>query len=571
MKYTLKKLLCVLLAAMMLASLPAFSFAEGNDVSATGTDADEPTEVTEELSDEPIGAPLPIVYIGGRQDYIFSDGKDAESETYLTASLPEGAAREIIDAAGKELFNGLLKNDWDAFCDILYDSVSEYFKPVALDEKGNVTNTTGYDCLKPEALEDEAYEGLYGIHDYDFIYDWRLDPCANAVELASYIKAVKAATGVDKVNIVASGMGYSTLLAYLAQNGGESIDGCILYGAGLTGSDTAGVLFSGEMQIDDDALNRYIQENLSDTDIVLGLSQYAADLVISNGFADSLFNLTTRIYKQIYTKVLPRILMDSFGTMPGYWSLVGDEYYEKAKEINFPASKEASEDIGTEEEPVDYSVLIKKLDYFHYNVLNKAKALLDGAVKDGVKLYNVVKYGLQVMPLSVNADETSDGINVIGSSSLGATAAPIGTKLDEAYIAAKKETPSGKFLSPDGEVDASTGYLPMHTWYIKNLHHESEPYIVDIMLEKIFAGDGYVTVFDSEEYAQFLVCSRDADRMENLTETGVITPTVKDELEELISFNSPTGIIKKLFSMIAGIVELMRYFIDLFTTGELFA
>lgn len=571
MKNTLKKLLCILLASIMLASLPAFSFAEENDVSATGTDADEPTEVTGELSDEPIGAPLPIVYIGGRQDYIFSDGKDAESETYLTASLPEGAAREIIDAAGKELFNGLLKNDWDAFCNILYDSVSEYFKPIALDERGNVTNTTGYDCLKPETLEDEAYEGLYGIHDYDFIYDWRLDPCANAVELASYIKAVKAATGVDKVNIVASGMGYSTLLAYLAQNGGENIDGCILYGAGLTGSDTAGVLFSGEMQIDDDALNRYIQENLSDTDIVLGLSQYAADLVISNGFADSLFNLTTRIYKQIYTKVLPRILMDSFGTMPGYWSLVGDEYYEKAKEINFPASEEASEDIGTEEEPVDYSVLIKKLDYFHYNVLNKAKALLDGAVKDGVKLYNVVKYGLQVMPLSVNADETSDGINVIGSSSLGATAAPIGTKLDEAYIAAKKETPSGKFLSPDGEVDASTGYLPMHTWYIKNLHHESEPYIVDIMLEKIFAGDGYVTVFDSEEYAQFLVCSRDADRMENLTETGVITPTVKDELEELISFNSPTGIIKKLFSMIAGIVELMRYFIDLFTTGEIFA
>lgn len=569
MKNTLKKILCVLLAAMMLTSLPAFSFAEETDVSDTGTD--DPTTETEELPDEPIGAPLPIVYVGGRQDYIFSDGKDAGSETYLTASLPEGAARELIDAAGKELFNGILRNDWDAFCDILYNSVSEYFKPVALDEKGNVTNTTGYDCLKPETLEDEAYEGLYGIHDYDFIYDWRLDPCANAVELASYIKAVKAATGADKVNIVAAGMGYSTLLAYLAQNGGENIDGCLLYGAGLTGSDTAGVLFSGEMQIDDDALNRYIQENLSDTDIILGLSQYAADLVISNGFADSLFNLTTRIYKQIYTKVLPRILMDSFGTMPGYWSLVGDEYYEKAKAINFPTPEEAMEGNETEEETVDYSVLIKKLDYFHYNVLAKAKELLDGAVRDGVKLYNVVKYGLQVMPLSANADETSDGINVIGSSSLGATAADIGTKLDEAYIAAKKDTPSGRFLSPDGEVDASTGYLPMHTWYIKNLHHESEPYIVDIMLEKIFAEDGYVTVFDSEEYAQFLVCSRDADRMENLTETGVITPTVKDELEELISFNSPTGIIKKLFSMIADIVELMRYFIDLFTSGEIFA
>lgn len=558
MKNTMKKFLCVLLAALMLFCIPATSFAEDTDLPKTDAELTEEPEITE----EPNGVPVPVVYVGGRQDYILADGKDPDSETYLTASLPEGAVGQMIDTLGKELMNGIIKNEWDPFCDALYTSIASYFEPVALDENGNVTNSTGYDCLKPGPLTDEAYEGLYGLHDYDFIYDWRLDPCANAVELDSFIKEVKAVTACDKVDIVASGMGYSTLLAYFAQSGYESIDECVIYGAGLTGSDTVGALFSGELTIDDDALNRYIQENLSDTDIVLGLSQYAADLLISNGFADSLFNLTTRIYKQIYANVLPKILMDSFGTMPGYWSLVGDDYYETAKALSFTAAD------GEEEAP-DHSVLIKKLDHFHYNVLGKAKELLDGAKDGGVKLYNVVKYGLQIMPLSENADKTSDGINEIGSASLGATAANIGEKLSEDYIAAKKETPSGRFLSPDGEVDASTGYLPMHTWYIKNLRHSDEPYIVDLMLEKILAGDGYVTVFDLEEYKQFLVCSRDADRMENLTETGVITPTAKDELEELISFNSPTGIVKKIFSLIANLVELMRYFIDMFRTGEI--
>lgn len=561
MKNTWQKALCVLLAFTMLFSFSAISFAEDTDTPDT-----EAEELTEEVTEEIPGVPVPVIYVGGRQDYIYANGKDPEAGTYLTASLPEGAMGEIIDAAGKELFNGILKNDWDSFCDILYNAISEYFAPVALDEKGNVTNTTGYDCLKKETLNDEAIEGLYGLHDYEFVYDWRLDPCANAVELASFIKAVKAATASEKVDIVASGMGYSTVLAYLAQCGYADLEACMIYGAGLNGSDTVGALFSGDLMIDDDALNRYIQENLSDTDIVLGLSQYAADLVISNGFADSLFNLTTRIYKQIYTKVLPRILMDSFGTMPGYWSLVGDEYYETAKEISF-----SGKSAGEQEEAPDYSVLIKKLDHFHYNILNNAKELLDGAIKDGVKLYNVVKYGKQIMPLSANADKTSDGINLLESSSLGATAAKLGEKLTEEYIAGKAAAPDGKFLSPDGEVDASTGYLPMHTWYIKNLPQASEPEIVNIMLEKILAFDGYTTVFDLEEYSQFLVCSNDADRMENLTETGVITPSVKDELEELIGFDSPTGIIKKIFSIVAELVDMMRYFIDIFRSGELFA
>ena len=54
-----------------------------------------------------------------------------------------------------------------------------------------------------------------------------------------------------------------------------------------------------------------------------------------------------------------------------------------------------------------------------------------------------------------------DGVINIESTALGATAALPGEKLSE-----------GGRLSPDGEVDASTGVLPDNTWYFYNMHHE---------------------------------------------------------------------------------------------------
>lgn len=548
MKYTFKKLLCVLLAAFMLFSIPL-------SVSAAETD---PVEAEEEVP--PNGSPLPVVFVGGQEDFIYSDKNDPDSGILLTRSLPEGAIKEIMDACEEQLRNGLLRNDWDPFCEALTEAITPYFSALSLNEYGYAENTTGYDCLKADRLTDEAVDGIYGLYDYKFIYDWRLDPCANAIELDAFVNAVKNAAGTDKVDIVASGLGYSTVLAYFAQFGGKDVAKCVLYGAGLKGIDTAGVLFSGKMHIDDDALNRYIQENLSDSDLLLAIAQYGADLVITNGFADTLFSITARIYRQIYEKVLPGLLLNTFATMPGYWSVIGDEYYEDAKALIF----------GTEEEDTaDHAVFIDKTDRFHYSVLNKATEILDSAAADGTYLFNVVKYGLQMMPLSVNADITSDGLVDIASATLGAVSANIGQKLSEEYIAGAIEDHSPAFLSPDKEIDAYPGYLKLHTWYIKNLSHFNDPEVVDQFIFRLLSDEKYTSVINQQEYHQFLVCSNDAQRMENLTETGVITPTIKDEVEDFFSFDSPTGFIRKIFDLVAKLTMLMREFISIFTSEEL--
>lgn len=561
MKNTFKKLICLLLAFTLVLGAQAPALAEDT--------AQEPEAEEAEVSGGVYGTP--IINVSGQRDIIYSQKDDIESETYLTNGFPDGALGDVLDGISDELIDGFLTSDWDGFCDALYEALSSYLAPLALDENGNIPNNTGYDCIKETAVTDKAVNGRYRLNDYDFVYDWRLDPVENAVELNSYIRSVKAATGAEKVDILASGIGYSTLLAYLYTFGYDDIKECVLCGAGLNGIDTVGMLFSGRMVIDEDALNRYLQENLSDTDPILALAQYAADLVLTNGFADSMIGLVSRIYKLIYENVLPRILLSSYGTMPGYWSLVGDKYYEDAKALHFGTgedTEETEEAEENEETAVDYTYLIKKLDRFHNEILNNASAIISDAVNSGVNVYDVVRYGHQIVPLNENSSEQSDGIISVGNATFGAEYAPYGEKLSDEVIENAKTDGSILFISPDHEIDASAASLKKHTWFIKNVSNDEDPAPAAEMIEKILDTDGYVNVFDLEDYPQYLVCNNAATRMDKLTETGVIAPTFDEQLEEYFSFDSPTGIMKKLFSLIAKFVELLRYLIDSFRFDE---
>ena len=63
--------------------------------------------------------------------------------------------------------------------------------------------------------------------------------------------------------------------------------------------------------------------------------------------------------------IIPRLVGETFATMPGYWSMVEDEYYEQAKEVSL-YSRGYTED----------SRLVRRIDDYHYNVQNASENVL---------------------------------------------------------------------------------------------------------------------------------------------------------------------------------------------------
>lgn len=489
--------------------------------------------------------PAPVVYVAGQTAYIYSDKNDIDSELYITNTLPEGLLEDTMNDLTRPLVKGLGTGNWDEYCDVLYNALAPVFSEIALDKNGEPKNDTGYDCVKDTEPTDRAVNGRYSLYDYRFIYDWRLDPCATADELNDYIIAVKAATGASKVNLACRGLGYSIVLAYLAEYGCDDVNELALYNVGLGGVDVCGAMFSGRLELDGDALVRFIET--TDTDnVLLNFVKGSIGYLNSNGALADPLKITERVYGKIYEKVLPRLLRENFGTMPGYWSLVGDEYYEDAIALNF----------GDEESAEQYGGLIEKLNNFHYGVFDNARAILDSALENGVHIYNIVKYGKQLVPVTENSAAQSDRLVSLYNQTWGATAADYGEDaLSDEYLADLADNGTLDFVSPDACIDASTGFIPEHTWFIKNLDHDEMPECADALMAAAFNFNGYLTVFDFEDYPQYLFCSKEKTELHPLNGEGGSDYEESDLLFDWRENLTFTGVIQFFRDLILNITK----------------
>ncbi len=211
------------------------------------------------------------------------------------------------------------------------------------------------------------------------------------------------------------------------------------------------------------------------------------------------------IYEAVYQNVIPRLMKVCHGSFPSYWSMVNDEYYEKAKQLNF----------GGQEEK--YAEFIRKIDNYHYNVYQNQEQMLRNAMANGMELYIVAKYNTAMLPVASTSELQSDGDVNTSSSSYGATITDIDKTLSDKYIEDAIANGKGAYISSDKKIDASTCFLPDHTWFIKDLHHDYMPYDVDARLfGAMFKHNGYMTVWDYEELPQYLYW--DGGRISPLTD-----------------------------------------------------
>lgn len=444
----------------------------------------------------------PTIYIKG-QGSVLTDDATVNGNQIYPLQIPDG----YIGDAGKTLIAPLTKalatGDWADYNQSLYEAFMPVIGTFACDENGNVSDGSG----SKWSNSTRAIPIQVGstVMTWTFDYDWRLDPVDSVERFHDYVTFVKTKTGSEKVNIIARCLGANVVLAYADKYGMKDVDKCVLCCIGFDGFESFGAIFSGNAVFDSSAIERFSDTYLAvdeyADDPTFGILRMLVTAINATPILPFTANTANDFVANIYGDAIRRIMRDSYASAPSTWSYIGDDYYEEAKAFIY----------GGEEEK--YAGMIEKIDYFHYNILDRYEEILDSMEADGVKIYNVAKYGFQMLPVLGADYKMSDTHISTQRASLGAVCANIDTQFSQSYL----KDADMKYISPDKQIDASACKYPEHTWFIKNLTHKHMPMTIDHVFEAIIKAPGYATVNDVEGYPQFLMASDDGSVIQPAT------------------------------------------------------
>ena len=500
---------------------------------------------------EESGDPSPIVYIIGRTT-IYDDPASPDRKILAKASGDEitAAVKEALPYAAKALLLG----QWDAYSDKAYDLIMQFFDGYGLNENGEVANSSGIGYSWSEDRLSDNYKSD-NPYTYRFEYDARLSPLEIADDLNEYIEAVKRVTGRDKVSLIGRCLGANILMAYV-QKYQEPIDfagldSAVLYDSSFLGVDALEAAMSGTVRIEPDAAGNF----LTDFDLSLDNETLNAILPMTLQMLQDTYGIeitaqvAQHFYSQIKYRLVHRFLMSTFGTTPGYWSMVYD-HYDEAKAYLFNEKGDAEK----------YAGLIAKLDAYHNNVQLRYPEILTGMTASGVEVAAVCKYGFRGYPVYENADAITDGVTTVKKQSFGAVCSAYDGTLEPSYLEERTEKGFGAYLSPDRQIDASAGMLPDTTWYIKNNDHNNFWDCVNPLLNAICRRKDF-KVTDDESWPQYLylmdrntvvpMTEENCDPDGTITHTGS-ADTFKNPLKALWNF------CKYLFNLLKVLFGAMK-------------
>ncbi len=481
----------------------------------------------------------PIVYLQGQGQEIY----DANGKClYTNGHVPvqDGYLLDGVKKCMPDFIDAILLGEWEEWHDSFMEIWEPIYKDIRLDNNGEPTNGT-HGLWN---LDTCRMDPFYDLGSYHMTTDWRLDPFYNADILNGFIQKVKAKTGASKVNLVARCEGTNIAMAYLAEYGYDDINCLELYISSANGIDMIGAAFSGEFEFYPEELKDFYYN--SDLEIgdenVSEVIDYALKwLVDSYGF-EGVCSLLKKNAPKMYEKVIYDVLLSSYGTFPGIWSLVGPQYYPQARKVVFE---------GREEE---YAGLIEKIDRYDTEVRQRNDELLLEAKAAGVKIAVIVKYGefTYEVPVCEECNDVSDDAVNAANASFGATISDSKyVQLPESYLAGADE----KYISPCKRIDASTCLLPDTTWFLYNCKHNDFSSSINVLLKKFLDANGEMTVDTFAEFPQYIMFSPSGLRP--MTEDDVLMD-FEEQAQKDDSFfarikrvfESFIALIKKVFSMI---------------------
>ena len=455
------------------------------------------------------GTDVPNVYLQGQGNGILNEeGYDEYGNTHM----PEGFLVDAVKQCMPSFVEAVKTDDdasWAAYREKFMEVVMPVFGDYFLDKNGEPSNGTHIDMSWWDRPVDSYADGSYKIRSYNFYQDWRLDPFVNAESLNAYIQKVKTESGKDKVNLVGRCEGTNVIFAYLDKYGYNDVNCVELYVQSASGVDLMNALFSGDVQFDAAALRRFKKTNdlfTVEDEIVNEMIDAALEMTGDTMLLDAGMFGIQMLAPKIYKELIVYVLRETYGTMPGIWSLVGPEYYQKARKGVFE---------GYEDE---YAGLLQKLDYYDAHVRTRLNQIILDGIDAGVRFANYAKYGdFQVQPLCKTNNEIGDNSVSLKYASLGATTAKYGSTLSASYIEKQEKAGKGKYISPDKMVDASTCLLPDTTWFIFGSEHRDFPDIIHDFMFKFLKADGNMTVFSDPTAPQFMLYEGEEDNGDTLT------------------------------------------------------
>ncbi len=477
--------------------------------------------------------------------FLEDNGDDEDSDIYDS----------VINILMPFLKEGILFNKWDNYYAALETEIGEIFGDALLDCNGEPINGTGLAQSRKDSMESlkntdrKIGKGYYGVHDYWFNYDWRLDPLYTADLFNDFIQAIKKTTNNEKVCIISSCLGTSVVTAYIAKYGMDDIHGIAFDGGVSYGSEALSESISGKFAVNGEAIERVLIDcaNYGLFDIGSFVVK-TIDLATKSGLLDGIVGITKiTLYYRIVEGVTSALALSTFFTWPSYWSAVTSEDYETA--LNYVFGEEGSE------KRVEYAGLIEKLDNYDTLVRQHIPEIMQSIKDSGANLGIIAKYGSQMIPVCESADMISDQIASVYRASFGATTSLVCETLSDKYIADQTKKGLGKYISPDGQIDASTCMFPDYTWFIKGATHSNWTSYEMKILYDVVTADKQLTV-DDFEYSQFIVYDTATDTAEAMNEENCNTEAWNTEKPKNIFekikafFDSLIAWFKELIAMI---------------------
>lgn len=570
MKRTIKKSVAFFLVITIMMSIGAVA------ASAKTTEW-----ISQSLSDIPVirisGDGEKLVDENGNKVFHYKDFAsildDDDEEGEDDSALLESTANILMPF----LIDGLLNDNWDPYYKNLQKEIGELFENSLLDKDGNPQYGTG---LRQERIDkmdkvrhnDQFWRTAdgtkYYVHDrYWFYYDWRLDPIESAGELKSYIDDILASTTCTEVGIVASCLGTNVVTAYLAvypEHAAQYIRGVAFDGSVVGGAEMLSEAISGKFNIDAAAINRTLKDcgaiGMFDID---GFINTTLEMLDRTGVLDTVIGKGKDwIYYKLVEGVTSALALSTFYTWPNYWACVSPQDYDTAMQYVFGPD-------GSEKR-TEYAGLISKLENYDVVVRQRIPEILTSTVANGVNFGVISKYGFQTLPICETNYLVSDQFASVGRTSFGATTGTIYNDLSDEYIASRVEAGFGKYISPDGQIDASTCLFPDSTWFIKGSSHSNWSDWELRLLYDIASSEQKVTIENSCWPSQFVVYSYTNPDEDSDGEIEIMTAENCDtenwEADEKV--DNPTDKFGKIFVAVTSLLKwLMELINKIFKLG----
>lgn len=536
-----KKILAVLLCAVMLFSLPANAIAV-------------------ELNS------YPVIYVGDM------------SENALYENPNKNSAVAVFDMSSSEFTSGISSVVMGVFLGALVDSatglspvltgVQTLMDKILCAENGQSKNSSVGPWYYGDSLGANSLEGIYSddlkafvnaasgyITDNEmffFSYDWRIDPMENAQKLRDYIDHVELVTNSKKVSVVSVGYGGTVVNTYLHEHEAHSIENlasCVFYNTALLGNAIIGDFMKGRIvklfaegesfgdKIDiiqgtdrgeaffnflsDDSLELVsgIAENiLGKGSLVTLVTNLALMLGITIAESQDLHKTLGKSYNTFAlnadNKVYDTYLRDALRNMPGLWALVPQDSFDEAIDFMFM------------DEIINPQLQSKIMDY--RSVIDDTAITLRNAQINGINVNVVANYGLQLLPVTISINDLSDGIESVKYASAGAVTND--NRTAENHIL-RCEKVTHNHVSNDTEencIHAEYCALPENTWFIENLGHGSmtENGVADFLVWLTFSLSQR-SVRENKDYPQFMVFDEYSNKLKSDTTPGDEYSSVK--------------------------------------------